>query len=112
MKLAPTRPTVLKVLQNNTKSRDDDRLLITLVWKEQFPLIEFWSYEKFQKEFINGKLFHTESIRRNRAILQNKYPELQGKNYKKRKEHQMEVKKEIIVLEMGGIQDEINKQNI
>jgi hypothetical protein len=83
--------------------RDNDNMLMAEIWKEDIK-------SKFVSElFLNeigletffmylewGELTSAESCRRYRAMIQEKHPELRGKNYLKRHKFAEEVKEEII----------------
>ena len=78
------RPTVEKHLRENPKLRDDDRLLMAVIWLDLLPS-KHVPVRVFLDDFARGKYPHPESIRRVRAKLQKDNPELRGVKYNKRK---------------------------
>ena len=78
------RPTVEKHLRENPKLRDDDYLLMAVIWTDLLPA-KYQYARDFLTDFASGKYPHPESIRRVRAKLQKDNPELRGVKYNKRK---------------------------
>lgn len=76
---------VLKALNEDARTRDNDNLLIALIWyaeisrqgesPDNYPSIDFL------KSFSLGKFTSAESIRRCRQKLQEDFPGLRGKSY-------------------------------
>lgn len=105
MKLQNISHTVKRILVNCPETREDDNLLILKVWAIQNPVLRtnpnflFWD---FAKDFKKKKYASTESIRRSRAKLQEEFPELRGKNYKNRQNHQESVKEELKSPELNA----------
>lgn len=96
MIIKTAKEAVIKVLRENQVSRDCDRILTALVWEAQRPELKDSNYATFYKLFTDGKLFHSESIRRNRQKIQEHNKELRGRFYKERKTVQAEeTKKEL-----------------
>lgn len=86
---------VQKRLENNTKMRDDDSLLIADIWREQLEGMGAKSmYDVLNA--IAGKMLHSpESIRRSRQKIQQTYPNLRGKVYEFRMQKELEVLDEL-----------------
>ena len=82
-------------LENSTKMRDDDALLIADIWRNQ--LLQLGAKSSYDVlNAIAGKLLHSpESIRRSRQKIQRDYPNLRGKVYQLRMEKEVEVLKEL-----------------
>lgn len=82
-------------LENSTKMRDDDALLIADIWREQLEQIGCKSiYDVLNA--IASKLVHSpESIRRTRQKIQQDFPNLRGTVYNQRKQREIEVLKEL-----------------
>lgn len=105
---------VLVLLAAMPRLRDDDRALIAEVWRDQNG-DQPQSFESFLREFSAGKFAHPESIRRSRAALQAKYPELRGKNYKERHDHSKDVVQELNDIKndipgFGGLFDDLGER--
>tara|TARA_R110000824_G_scaffold132636_3_gene295212 strand:+ start:1171 stop:1485 length:315 start_codon:yes stop_codon:yes gene_type:complete len=87
---------VRQLLMTKPLMRDNDNSLIANVWSQELkkkgfdiaakPTIEFFI------EFSKNKLACAETIRRTRAKLQQERPDLRGKNYKIRQDHEKNVK--------------------
>ena len=77
------RDLVRKVLELTPEARDDDMLLVALVWEREVINLDniFWLIR-------DGEVTHFETIRRTRQKLQEIHEELQGKTrkYRKKKE--------------------------
>jgi len=90
------REQVKTLLTNDPKYRDSDKILSAKIWSIQIggmnKLKETTAYD-FLIEYIQkkGKLFSQESIGRARRKIQEEFPELRGKKYKAKKEHQADV---------------------
>ena len=70
---------VLKLLNEDARTRDSDELLTALIWHQETDrtLTSFeWLLKYSQKGFTSA-----ESIRRCRQKLQEQYPGLRGKSY-------------------------------
>ena len=76
------RDRVEKLLRQYPHLRDDDYKLIANIWHQQSKGI--FTKQGFLKAFSEGKMSHPESIRRSRAKIQEKNPELRGRNYRGR----------------------------
>lgn len=76
---------VLKQLNEDARTRDNDNLLIAKIWYyEMAPNSENYSALDFLKSYASGKFTSAESIRRCRQKLQEDFPGLRGKTYTKR----------------------------
>ena len=82
-------------LENSTKMRDDDALLMADIWREQLAQLGAKSvYDVLNA--IAGRMVHSpESIRRSRQKVQRDNPNLRGVFYYKRHEKELEVLKEL-----------------
>ncbi len=76
---------VFSILTDNEAARDDDLLLLTEIWGKESKAA---NVDGFLTEISQGQLTHFETIRRMRQKLQEKHPNLRGKNYDSR--HNME----------------------
>ena len=90
---------VKAVLGNMVDARDNDNLLIAVIWEKQIAQRGFqiaamtaWNLLKM---VVDGHLSSTESITRARRKCQELYPELRGANYNKRQANQSDVKKQL-----------------
>lgn len=93
-----TEEKVKKVLKTNYEARDNDMLLISLVWAEEinpFNLNNMIAFDFFRL-MASYKVSHATSIIRSRQKLQEHNAELRGDKYKKRhKQLEPEVRNEI-----------------
>ena len=82
-------------LENSTKMRDDDALLIADIWRDQ--LLQLGAKSMYDVlNAIASKLLHSpESIRRSRQKVQQDYPNLRGTIYNQRHAKELEVLKEL-----------------
>tara|TARA_R110000824_G_scaffold34044_2_gene108720 strand:+ start:332 stop:646 length:315 start_codon:yes stop_codon:yes gene_type:complete len=98
-----TNHTYTKIVEHLLKTkpqmRDNDNSLIANVWSYELkkngfdisikPTLEFFI------QFSKNKLGCAETIRRTRAKLQQERPELRGKNYKIRQDHEKNVQQHL-----------------
>jgi hypothetical protein len=84
-----TKELVRQLLEQYPQTRDNDNLLMSLIWRRESHLFNFFS------RFECGKLTSPETIRRCRQSLQKANPELRGKMYELRQKHQAKVKKDL-----------------
>jgi hypothetical protein len=84
-----TKELVRQLLEQYPQTRDNDNLLMSLIWRRESNLFNFFS------RFECGKLTSPETIRRCRQSLQKANPELRGKMYELRQKHQAKVKKDL-----------------
>lgn len=76
---------VFNEMVENPLCRDDDRFLISAIWKQE---MRDYPNEDTLDAFQDGKLSLPETIRRARQKLQEKFPMLRGNSYRKRQESQ------------------------
>lgn len=72
---------VLKALNEDARTRDNDNLLIALIWYNELERSDNISAIDFLKSYSVGKFTSAESIRRCRQKLQEDFPGLRGKSY-------------------------------
>ena len=84
-----TKELVRQLLERYPQTRDNDNLLMSLIWRGESNLFNFFS------RFECGKLTSPETIRRCRQSLQKNHPKLRGKMYELRQKHQAKVKKDL-----------------
>lgn len=97
MNIVKIIPTVKELLMFQPVTRDNDEMLILKVWAEQVHELRSRNYKyiDFARLFVGGRLHKPESIRRTRQKLQEEFPELRGKSYHARHNHQQSVKDQI-----------------
>lgn len=89
---------IVKLLLEKTPHlRDSDDKLVATIWYNQLGIHELQRINGYDilKLISDGALIDSQSICRARRKIQEEHIELQGKNYKKRKSLQVEVRKEI-----------------
>lgn len=79
-KLKTLEQRVTDVLKKSVKARDNSRLLIAKIWKQDDNVDIFWI-----EDFKKGKLTHPDNITRIARKVKAENPSLRGKNYKQRK---------------------------
>lgn len=84
-----TKELVRQLLEQYPQTRDNDNFLLSLIWRGESNLFNFYS------RLESGKLTPAETIRRCRQRLQLDHPELRGTMYELRQKHQAKVKKEL-----------------
>jgi hypothetical protein len=84
-----TKELVLKLLEQYPQTRDNDNLLMSMIWRRESNLFNFFH------RLESGKLTPAETIRRCRQRLQLDDPELRGATYELRQKHQAKVKKDL-----------------
>jgi hypothetical protein len=84
-----TKELVRQLLEQYPQTRDNDNLLMSIIWRSESNLFNFYS------RLESGKLTQAETIRRCRQRLQLDHPELRGTMYELRQKHQAKVKKEL-----------------
>jgi hypothetical protein len=106
MEILKASTIVKQILIDSIETRDSDELLTLKVWAVQKPELrnENFKFRDFANDFMNSKLFKTESITRARRKIQEEIPSLRGYSYKGRQNEQESVKQEIKDLSMikGG----------
>jgi len=85
------RKEVIDTLQKNTKARDNDFTLIYEVYRREIRKYKFGGLKRLYSLFRRGKVSPPETITRTRRALQERYAELRGKDYEKRKKREQEV---------------------
>lgn len=94
---------VKEILINNPEAKDNDNLLLAMIWTDDLVKGEYSSYEVLYL-LSKGSLTNPESIRRCRQKLQEEIPELRGEKYNQRhKELEPMIKNEI--KEMGSFDE-------
>jgi len=88
---------IYNLLITNQKSRDNDMLLVALFWKHELGVSDVSELDNISsrilfRKMVNGEVTHFETIRRTRAKLQEKHPEVRGEKYLKRLQRQEELK--------------------
>jgi hypothetical protein len=86
MKPSKAKDIVKTILERDHQARDDDKILLAEVWKEEvgvFTLMSLSAYEAIQ-EMVGGRLSMPETIRRARQKLQELNPDLRGKRWDER----------------------------
>lgn len=96
-KMHKVKDLVERILFENPETRDNDRLLMFKVWAEQNPVLRRGMYplRKFAEDFIEGRYYDPETIRRTRQKVQEKYPGLRGEKYFERHKEELIVRDEI-----------------
>lgn len=90
---------VKAVLESMPDARDNDNLLMAVIWEKQvaqkgFQIAAMTAWN-LMKMMVDGHLSSTESITRARRKVQELHPELRGANYNKRQGNQADVKKQL-----------------
>jgi len=75
---------VKNILIRNPETRDDDMLLLSLIWNQEKV---FSDAMDLLASIGAGQLPNPESVRRSRQLLQQENPSLRGDKYKKRQNH-------------------------
>lgn len=94
------KDVVKRVLEDHPETRDNDRLLILKVWKEQHPSLIDTSFRDFSVMYLDKKFMDTESIRRSRQKTQEQHPNLRGRNYVLRQQGEEEMRDLITGVEI------------
>lgn len=94
------RSIVLRLLTEDARYRDSDKMLSARIWSEQLGgmqnLKNMSSYDFLAKYVdLKGGLYSQESIGRCRRKLQEEFIDLRGKKYKQKKGEQKPVKEEL-----------------
>ena len=93
-KIFKIAPSVAKILKKNVKSRDDDNLLMCLVWESQ-KIKPYTRFTAFKRNLVKGNFATPETITRCRRKLQEKHVELRGDNYAERHNEEEKVRNQI-----------------
>ena len=113
MKIKNVENKVKEVLTENQEARDNDMLLISLVWAKEINPFNFNNMivSDFLSLMARYKISHATSIIRSRQKLQELYSEYRGDNYNKRHyKHEPEVRKEINQWQAEEIQTSFFKE--
>lgn len=86
---------VKKRLENSTKMRDDDALLMADIWREELTQLGAKSLYDVLNAIAGRMVTSPESIRRSRQKVQQDYPNLRGTVYNQRHAKEIEVLKEL-----------------
>lgn len=83
-----TTALVKQILTKNPKTRDDDKMLVAVVWHHLLGAerLQTESAMWLLKKYVQGDLPNAESIRRTRQKLQEKHSHLRGEKYEQRQE--------------------------
>ena len=95
-----TADKVKSLLEVSEILRDDDLLLMAIIWDSELKAMKLKGYTgDFLQAFSWGNLTNSESIRRTRQRLQQEFPHLRGESYKNRTQNQSKIKAEIKSIE-------------
>ena len=86
---------VKKRLENSTKMRDDDALLIADIWREQLQELGAKNVYDVLNAIAGKMVYSPESIRRSRQKVQQDNANLRGTVYAQRHKLEVEVLKEL-----------------
>ena len=99
MRIKKSKDIVEKLLTEQPHLRDDDNKLLASVWYIQIRNMNFLPAQITGYDVLEmvaeKKLANSESVRRNRAKLQELKPNLRGKIYYERHNHKADVKQEL-----------------
>lgn len=82
-------------LENSTKMRDDDALLMADIWREELTQLGAKTLYDVLNAIAGRMVTSPESIRRSRQKVQQDYPNLRGTVYNQRHAKEIEVLKEL-----------------
>jgi hypothetical protein len=82
-------------LENSTKMRDDDALLMADIWRQELAELGAKSVYDVLNAIAGRMVTSPESIRRSRQKVQQDYPNLRGTVYNQRHAKEIEVLKEL-----------------
>jgi hypothetical protein len=85
---------IFDTLTANKESRDDDMLLISVIWASEIDCNNL-SAHQLLKHIASGDLSHPESIMRSRRKVQEVHANLRGTNYEARHNNQKKIKTEL-----------------
>ena len=97
MEIIAKSKDIRALLEKSPHLKDDDKKLIATIWWHELRElgIDPEPFRRLLDLFVDGSLSNPESIRRTRQKLQQEYPGLRGEIYKKRHQHQEQVKEEL-----------------
>tara|TARA_R100001244_G_scaffold125129_1_gene95092 strand:+ start:678 stop:989 length:312 start_codon:yes stop_codon:yes gene_type:complete len=82
------------ILMRSPEARDNDNILLWIVWKKEYPIIDI-DIEAFKELFLSKKLPSMESITRARRRVQEQNSNLRGLRYEKRQSNQKVYKEDL-----------------
>lgn len=90
---------IKRLLLKKEHLRNDDGRLICSIWWQDLKKLNLdpdkISATELMNLFINNKITHSESIRRDRAKLQSEFPELRGQLYQERLNKQSKIRTDL-----------------
>lgn len=97
MKIMTKYELVLKLLLEDSKYRESDRLLMARIWWDECKHKNINDVQGFLQAFVEGKITNPESIRRPRALITNvDYPDLASEKVKRqRSEEESQARKDL-----------------
>tara|TARA_R100000963_G_C4625101_1_gene91516 strand:+ start:451 stop:759 length:309 start_codon:yes stop_codon:yes gene_type:complete len=75
------------ILERCPEARDNDNILLWIMWKKEYPIIET-DPQEFKKLFISKQLPSMESVTRARRKMQEVHEHLRGIKYNQRQNNQ------------------------
>jgi hypothetical protein len=89
--------TVRSILEKDPRTRDNDPLLISIIWWREIPpdKRDLMYTREFLRLFSEAKLTNSETIRRTRQKLQEENKSLRGVHYKDRLEKVVQIQTQI-----------------
>ena len=100
MKIGTKKQEIYNLLVNDAKLRDNDNLLICIIWRKEIAKLQNFDYESLSAKDLLciiscDTLTSPEGITRCRRKIQQENPSLRGRKYILRLQQQTEVKTEI-----------------
>ena len=99
MKIQQNKERIKQILMSVPESKDNDNLLLSILWQEDMENRTINSYEEPITTFLDllakGSITNFESVRRTRQKLQEHNKSLRGTKYPERQYLSVEVSKEI-----------------
>lgn len=94
-------------LEKYPETRDDYKLLLVKIWKDQYATFNCDSIEDFLMKIASGDLKNADSISRARRRVQEEYPSLRGDTYAERQSKAQEYKLDSVekkkVIQQGAL---------
>jgi len=103
MKTQKLKQEIKRILWEQPKTRDNDRLLTITIWQTEFKEVYGWQF--FQAFRDPKNLTSQDTITRMRRLLQQQNPELRGARYMDRMEKETEVRYEVIEGTLDALND-------
>ena len=94
-KIKNTKEKVRKLLLLSREYRDSDEALVVRYWWEELVNSQNLSCHDFFNIYKKGLVTASDTITRARRLLQEEFPELRGEKWSKRKEQELDVRKNI-----------------